>query len=214
MFFTYGYLFYIPITILATLPFVINGVINKRPLPYYILVLLAIIYINKAIDIAFFPIVILDIEEFNIYNNINLKINPLNLNYYHLLLNMLLTLPIGVGIQYILNTKFLTRLIISIILSASFELIQLLILFTLKPIDLFIDINDLICNISGALIGLVIAHIINKLQTKRPINTNYQDLFSYIHQVGINCINNQKSLNNIHKKIVWNNFYNLHKFLN
>lgn len=202
MFFTYGYLFYIPITILATLPFVINGVINKRPLPYYILVLLAIIYINKAIDIAFFPIVILDIEEFNIYNNINLKINPLNLNYYHLLLNMLLTLPIGVGIQYILNTKFLTRLIISIILSASFELIQLLILFTLKPIDLFIDINDLICNISGALIGLVIAHILNKLQTKRPINTNYQDLFSYIHQVGINCINNQKSLNNIHKKIV------------
>lgn len=200
MFFTYGYLFYIPITILATLPFVINGVINKRPLPYYILVLLAIIYINKAIDIAFFPIVILDIEEFNIYNNINLKINPLNLNYYHLLLNMLLTLPIGVGIQYILNTKFLTRLIISIILSASFELIQLLILFTLKPIDLFIDINDLICNISGALIGLVIAHIINKLQTKRPINTNYQDLFSYIHQVGINYINNQKSLNNIHKK--------------
>ncbi|MFR3816023.1 MAG: VanZ family protein [Turicibacter sp.] len=200
MFFTYGYLFYIPITILTTLPFIINGLIKKRPLPYYILVLLAIIYINKAIDIAFFPIAILNIEEFNIYNNINLKINLINSNYYHLLLNMLLTLPIGVGIQYILNTKFLTRLIISIILSASFELIQLLILFTLKPIDLFVDINDLICNISGALIGLVIAHIINKLQTKCPINTNYQDLFSYIHQVGINCINNQKSLHNIHKK--------------
>ena len=148
MFFTYGYLFYIPITILTTLPFIINGLIKKRPLPYYILVLLAIIYINKAIDIAFFPIAILNIEEFNIYNNINLKINLINSNYYHLLLNMLLTLPIGVGIQYILNTKFLTRLIISIILSASFELIQLLILFTLKPIDLFVDINDLICNIS------------------------------------------------------------------
>ena len=56
MFFTYGYLFYIPITILTTLPFIINGLIKKRPLPYYILVLLAIIYINKAIDIAFFPI--------------------------------------------------------------------------------------------------------------------------------------------------------------
>ena len=200
MFFTYGYLFYIPITILTTLPFIINGLIKKRPLPYYILVLLAIIYINKAIDIAFFPIAILNIEEFNIYNNINLKINLINSNYYHLLLNMLLTLPIGVGIQYILNTKFLTRLIISIILSASFELIQLLILFTLKPIDLFVDINDLICNISGALIGLVIAHIINKLQTKCPINTNYQDLFSYINQIGINRINNQKSLHNINKK--------------
>lgn len=64
--YTYGYLFYLPLTIIFSLLFIINGVIRKRPLGYYVMALLAVIYINKAIELAFFPFLIADIPEFTI----------------------------------------------------------------------------------------------------------------------------------------------------
>ena len=69
--YTYGYLLYLPITIIFSLLFIINGCISKRPLGYYVMALLAVIYINKAIELAFFPFLIADIPEFTIYNSIN-----------------------------------------------------------------------------------------------------------------------------------------------
>lgn len=196
--YTYGYLLYLPITIIFSLLFIINGCISKRPLGYYVMALLAVIYINKAIELAFFPFLIADISEFTIYNNINFKINLISLNKIQLIGNIALTIPIGIGIQYLVNSKFIGRLFLSIALALSFELIQLILLFTLKPIDIFFDVNDIICNVTGAILGLFIACAINKLLSNIPLKSN-RGLFSYIHQVCINCSNNKNSLNDIYR---------------
>lgn len=194
--YTYGYLFYVPITILVSVLFIVNGIVGKRPLAYYLLSLLAIIYINKAIELAIFPFVIADLPEVSIYNNINLSINLSHLSRVQLIGNVLLTVPIGVGIQYFINTKFMERLVLSILLALSFEFVQLILLLTLKPIDIFFDMNDIICNGMGAVIGLFIAYLMNQVLCKLPIKSN-QGLLSYVHQVALNCSKNQKSLDNL-----------------
>ena len=109
---------------------------------------------------------------------------------------MLLTVPIGVGIQYFINTKFTERLVLSILLALSFEFVQLILLLSLKPIDIFFDMNDIICNGMGAVIGLLIAYLMNQVLCKLPIKSN-QGLLSYVHQVALNCSKNQKSLDNL-----------------
>lgn len=199
--YTYGYLFYLPITIVFSMIFIVIGMKKKRPLAYYAMVFLAVIYINKAIEIVFFPMLTaIDMPEFSAYNNINMNIMLTSFSKMHLIFNVLLTIPIGIGVQYVTDLKFKGRFILSIALSLSFELIQLLLLFTIKPVDIIFDINDIICNVSGAILGILIVTLINMILSKVQLSNKNYDLFSYIHAVAINCANKESSLNGIYIK--------------
>lgn len=169
MIFTYGYLFYLPITLIFGSLLIFYGIKKKKELPYYICAVGAVWYINLAVNLSMFPILIEDIPEFNILYNINWNIKLTGAEWKHYILNILLTFPIGFGIQFILDIDLLKRILISVICGLSFEVFQLLLLFTVGPINIIFDVNDLICNVMGSLLGLLVVQIVNILARKIKI---------------------------------------------
>lgn len=160
MIFTYGYLFYIPITLFFLMLFIFIGKKNKEKIFFYICAVIAVVYINFAIKLSMFPILIEDIPEFDISYNINWSSLNLISCWKHNLLNMLLTFPIGFGMPFLLKKSFRKNIIVAVLCGMCFELCQLLILYVLKPINIFFDINDLISNVLGVLIGSLVIYII------------------------------------------------------
>ena len=193
MIYTYGYIFYIPITLIFITPFIIMGVVNKRPIAYYLFVGIFVIYLNMAIKIAFFPLIIEDISEFDYIYNVKFSLNLFEASKIHLLLNVLLTLPIGIGLQFITNLTIKGRLVVAVLSGMSFEMIQLIILVLFKPINIFFDANDLFCNITGVLIGLLVIHFVNIFIKKKSISSK-NSFIVYIKNVCINSANKKKSL--------------------
>lgn len=193
MIYTYGYIFYIPITLIFITPFIIMGVVNKRPIAYYLFVGIFVIYLNMAIKIAFFPLIIEDISGFDYIYNIKFSLNLFEASKIHLLLNVLLTLPIGIGLQFITNLTIKGRLVVAVLSGMSFEMIQLIILVLFKPINIFFDANDLFCNITGVLIGLLVIHFVNIFLKKKSISSK-NSFIVYIKNVCINSANKKKSL--------------------
>lgn len=192
--YTYGYLFYIPVSLVFVLILGVNGFVKKRPFPYYLISILAIIYINKAIELAIFPIFIADIPEFDILFNIKLIPTLGHVNITQVLLNVLLTFPIGIGLQFVTNFKFKKRAIVAILCGLSFEVLQLILLIVFKPINIFFDMSDLICNIVGTLFGLLMIGLINIFFKRAEPTSSMDKLFDYIKRVCSNCANKRTSL--------------------
>lgn len=191
--FEYGILFSVPITLALILLYGLRGRKNKYPFPYYLIVGVGIVYINFAIAYAFFPITIMDVPEFSVLNSINLSIGRNSGGMSHYLLNVLLTIPLGIGLQFVTNKKNLNRLLTIVALCLSIELLQLLILFTLKPIDIFFDINDLICNLLGGLVGQGLMAIIN-MSFRDCEYGNWKTILGYLRNICINCGKRKSSL--------------------
>ena len=147
--FSYGLMFIIPITCMFVFAFGFVGWRKKYPLPYYCMVVLGVVYVNYAIAYAFFPIDFWDVPGFSVKNNINFTLNLFSSDNKHLVLNMLLTLPMGMGMQFVTNMKNIYRFLVVILLSFLIEIVQLIILLAFQPIDVFFDINDMFCNVAG-----------------------------------------------------------------
>lgn len=191
--FDYGLIFIIPITIIVAGCFFLIGKKYSCPKPFYLISIIGVIYVNCMIAYAFFPMTFIEMEEFSIYNNINLRLGIYGPNYVQLLLNVLLTFPIGVGAQFVTNMRNVGRFVFVCVVSASIEVLQLMILFAFKPIDVFFDINDIICNVLGAVLGYASIFILNYIFKKAEYASG-EKLLGFIKNVCINCANNKKSL--------------------
>ncbi len=114
----------------------------------------------------------------DIFNNTNFNIlnfsswisffkNP---SVYTVLFNFLLTLPFGVYLRYYFKRKWWEVLTISFLLSLFFEVTQLSCLFGIypRPYRLF-DVDDLIVNTTGGLIGYLITPLLSKILPSREI---------------------------------------------
>ena len=77
--------------------------------------------------------------------------------------NLLMTVPFGFYLNYRFKKKFTFSLVISFLLTLSFELIQRSALFGLypRPYRLF-DVDDLLLNTLGALLGFALAALLGK----------------------------------------------------
>ena len=190
--FDYGIIFIIPITIMLACYFLIIRKKYNCPKPFYLICIIGGIYVNCAIAYAFFPITFIDIPGFSIFNNINMKVSIYGANYVQLLLNILLTYPIGVGAQFVTNMRNVSRLLFVCVLSFSIEIIQLIILFVFKPVDVFFDVNDIICNVLGGILGYISMYVFN-LMFKKSDYENPEKMVGFIKNICINCANNKKS---------------------
>ncbi|MDO4166657.1 MAG: VanZ family protein [Eubacteriales bacterium] len=168
MFYTYGYLFYIPVTLLCIVILLLYGVHKKKPLPYYFISILAVIYVNFFIDYMIFPIIVDDDVDYSIYYNIYLQISLSSISFRHNVLNILATMPIGIGIQFIFDLKRQYRWILAVILAEIPEIVQLILICTIHPINKIFDINDVLLNGIGAIVGFLLMNIINKLVKTPP----------------------------------------------
>ncbi len=87
---------------------------------------------------------------------------------YTLLFNFLLTLPFGVYLRYYFNRKWWEVIVLSFMLSLFFEVTQISCLFGIypRPYRLF-DVDDLIVNTTGGLLGYMLTPLISKILPSR-----------------------------------------------
>lgn len=87
---------------------------------------------------------------------------------YTVLFNFVLTLPFGVYLRYYFNRKWWEVLVMSFMLSLFFEVTQLSCLFGIypRPYRLF-DVDDLIVNTTGGMIGFVLTPLFSKILPTR-----------------------------------------------
>ncbi len=123
----------------------------------YILLLLEVTDISKLNDIIY---VTKDLKQSPFQGEINLII--LNRYRYDYLLNILLFIPLGVLTPYIWKEyrKFYKTIILGLLLSISIEIIQL---FNYRSTD----INDIITNTIGTLIGYLLFKIISIIRNNK-----------------------------------------------
>ena len=128
--YSYGHLFYGPITIIYAIIILLNGIIKKRHLYYYFYAILFGIYLNYLIKHAFFPIFIPQ-DELSIILMDFVNLNVLKMSsytFYQIIGNILLMLPLGILLAFITDFNFRERIFLSITTSVSVEFVQLLII--------------------------------------------------------------------------------------
>lgn len=191
--FFYGPIFYIPISMVILIGLGMYGLRRRLPKPYYLCMGIGLVYINFAISLTFFPMTFLELEGFAIENNISWSLLHSSQGLKHALMNIILTIPLAMGIQFITNLNNKRRFIVVMLLSAFPELLQLIILYAFRPIDMFFDVNDLVCNVGGGLVGYILIGIVNytckdiKCEEKRGI-------IAYLLNVCYRCANGKSSL--------------------
>lgn len=152
---------------------------RHRNIHYFIIFLCSVIYAINLFGVLFFPIVfdipIDDAETVVMVNLIPFKtISEMYLNMPSYVFikqifgNILLLIPFGFLIPILFKriTSFLKLVICSLIFSIAVEFLQLFINVITKYPNRASDIDDIILNVIGAIIGFLILKIVNKLLIK------------------------------------------------
>lgn len=91
-----------------------------------------------------------------------------NQSYFEPLFNILMTIPFGIYLRYYFKCDFFKTLMLSFLLSLFFELTQLSGLYFLYPRPYRLcDVNDLINNTTGGVIGFLIAPLFSSFLPSR-----------------------------------------------
>lgn len=163
---------------------VIAIVIYKKKKDFMLIIFSFIIfvYLINVIRLTFFPIYLyidMDLPN-NILKSINIIPFKDSLNKTSLL-NIIMTIPYGMIVPFLFNFKKNRNIIISgLCFSCGIELLQLIEALIAKGFSLrIIDINDVIFNTLGVLIGYVILKMFAKVYLKLNIKT-VNTFFKYI----------------------------------
>ncbi|WP_408643172.1 VanZ family protein [[Clostridium] polysaccharolyticum] len=129
---------------------------------------------------------------------INFKLKFNHLDTYQITGNILLTFPIGFCIPFLVNTTKRKNYIFTLLLSASIEFMQLVLIITLHTIDICFDLQDIILNILGSFLGCICFSLISKLIKKLsiryfPETKSGNDIFSFIITICNNYSTHQKT---------------------
>ncbi|PEJ60539.1 VanZ family protein [Bacillus sp. AFS002410] len=183
-----GWILYGSIIILLMILFVLK-VKFKKDIVYLFFFSIMFIYLCSVINYTQFPIMayqhLRDIIGQHVFRNMNLVplINLTKQDFRISLLNVLMTLPFGFGLPFItkgtLKKIAIAGLLIGVIIESLQGLIGLLNGYT----DRVIDINDVIFNFTGTLIGYSIFKVFSylfKLSIKKA-NIKLNSLLKHIH---------------------------------
>lgn len=197
--YTYGYLFYLPINFIFIIILGANGILKKRRREYFLYAAILIIYLNFLINKAFFPLFADGSQHYTgITKYMNFNISTLfHYSMYQIVGNLLLTFPIGFFLPFVINCKQKTRIIYSILFSISIEFIQLALIGGFHIVNMTFDINDIILNVTGCVLGNIIFRCICKIYTKIPTSATLGTTAKYFNQVCDNCANDKKSLSGV-----------------
>lgn len=199
--YTYGYLFYIPINLFLSAIFLFSGLYNRKKIAYYLFATLFCVYLNLLIKKAFFPIFTIGARHYTrLIDYINWDVTQL-LEYkpYQIVGNILLTFPIGVLLPFVINGKSKMRLGIAVCLSVAIEFVQLGMIGTLHLMDVMFDINDILLNVVGCLLGHFFFLIFCKVYARVTKEECRNSILFYFNQVCDNCACNEGSLSGLMK---------------
>jgi len=161
MFYTYGYLFYIPVNIVYFTVILVYGSKKRKSYPYYVFSLITAIYINKAVELVYFPMLLAGEEVWASIESIR-SFMDFSLNFAHMGGlrqiggNILLTVPMGLLLPFLFD--FSKRILWScvIMLSCMIEMIQLGMIAVFHCVSKAFDVKDIILNLAGGLLGLIL----------------------------------------------------------
>lgn len=165
------------IGVLIGLIFWINKQQKKFNILHYVTLVSFVIYLLCVIHLVFFPI------DVNIgryanqtpwYKSIN-AIPILTIDIKTFLLNIIMMFPLGVYIPFLIKNMASIKKVttLGLMFGLSFELIQLLIRVTLGS-GRSSDINDIIANTAGAVIGFMIINKLYKIDLFKKIFWHFE----------------------------------------
>lgn len=137
---------------------------KKKPVKtYYIFTTVVFVYIMAVIKLTLFPIVMIGLPA-NIAKNINLIPFKTGIGRTEIL-NIIMTIPFGIGLPFVSKLRTLKKVTIAgALFSCMIEALQLFeAVFTHGFIFRVIDINDVICNTAGAVIGFLLLYAFSNL---------------------------------------------------
>jgi glycopeptide antibiotics resistance protein len=178
-----------PLLVYLTILALICILNRKRGARYLIYVIVFGLYILEVINLLFFPFYIMDNWPANITRNEILRtLNDVNLKPLYFLsfsdrpfsmqwvlvdfgLNLLLTIPFGVGIGYFNKPRFLKLCLWAFGAGLSLEAFQLLIKLAFNNYHV-VDINDVILNTLGVFVGYFLYITTKWFFTRKPKTRN------------------------------------------
>lgn len=181
---------YISLTVLAVVLIVLW--MQKRSLSYIFFCAIFGIYLVGVISVVVFPI---HIPEMGMEFNRRLQVNLVPFNFgrcgflylciRNIYENILLTIPFGFGVSFIARLKPKNIFWLAIAVGCAFELVQLIISLAIRSSFRVVDINDVILNATGVLLGYGIFTMFGRLylfiMQRFHIQPKY--ILAYIHDV-------------------------------
>ena len=148
------------------------------------------IYLMGVISVVAFPFPI-DIPNPNFKPSINLipfyfgNCGMISLCLRDSYENILLTIPFGFGVSFILRLKPKNIIWLALAVGFAFETVQLIISFTFKSAFRSVDINDVILNAAGVLFGYGIFKILGWLYlfAIQKFDLQPKHIFFYIYKI-------------------------------
>lgn len=172
----------------------------KKDYTYMVFFCILYIYLLFVLKYTIFPIPIYGgladvMRKTNFLSGINLF--PFNsLDYLmskQALYNILLSIPFGFGVSYIAKINRKNILTLGIAFGFTIELLQLIISALLGFTYRNIDINDIILNFAGVIIGylFLMAYSYFFIKIIKKFNIELNDLLKYVYNISTNTINRE-----------------------
>jgi glycopeptide antibiotics resistance protein len=175
---------------------------QKRSVPYLLFFSIFWVYLLAVVQAVVFPILI-NLESSNTTFTPNINLIPfafgncsmLYLCVRSIIENILLTVPFGFGINFLLPIKPRSIFWLAVVTGLMFELSQLIISLVFRSGFRVVDINDVIFNSIGVLIGYVIFRLFAWVYLKiaEYFDFKHKWLFVDIYNVAFRAQVNSKS---------------------
>lgn len=150
------------------------------------------IYLLYVVSVILFPFPIFG-DQTNVAFKPRINLIPfyfgscemLNLCIRDIVGNILLTIPFGFGISFITRIKAKDFVALAFAVGLTFECAQLLMSFVFKIAFRTIDINDVLLNATGVLIGYGFFKIFSTayLKIRQGLNMKGEGMFAYVEEV-------------------------------
>lgn len=203
MIYNFGPKIMIPVNIIMVLILLFLRFKKRKSYIYLSVLFLFLIYLQQAIRITLFPI------HIGVFNNIDASIidcmnfKPFGFSLHYIKNvqiwgNILLTIPLGFTLPLIFNIKNKISILISILTSSLFELTQLLFIIFLKELTFVFDINDILLNAFGSVLGFLVLYLFAKVFTKiKKDNKQLSAFQEYINKLCFNIVHDNSSLKDL-----------------
>jgi glycopeptide antibiotics resistance protein len=153
------------------------------------------IYLLYVVSVVVFPFPVIGIPAGEIFRP-SINLIPLyfgscgvlaNICYMNIIGNILITMPFGFGINFIVRVKARNILWLALVIGLLFEATQLIISLIFKSSFRSIDINDVILNAIGVLLGYGCFMVFARLYLTVTQRFKFKNagIFEYIHNIAV-----------------------------
>lgn len=170
--------------------------IKKKDIAYLIFMTIFFVYLYYVIDYTQFPIYNIEAQKEafggqNVLRDMNLTPFPFHPFSKANFLNIILTIPLGFAIPFLIRANIKKVFIIGLATTIIIELFQLLVALYVGYTFRYVDINDVIFNTLGTLIGYLVffkafkyvyKYFIKKLQISSSKNIILSHISRYVNQ--------------------------------